>query len=66
MRTIKIKLYTALTGGIVLTSLGLFLFIEHYNLTTAHFLIRIGLVNYVIFVVLYIIYINKKGHLSKV
>jgi hypothetical protein len=66
MRTIKFKLYSALIGGIVLTSLGLFLFIEHYNLVTAHFLIKIGLINYVIFVVLYIIYINKKNRISKI
>jgi heme O synthase-like polyprenyltransferase len=66
MGTIKIKLYSALIGGIVLTSLGLFLFIEHYNLVTAHFLIKIGLINYVIFVVLYIIYINKKNRISKI
>ncbi|MDB5125252.1 MAG: hypothetical protein JWP94_3381 [Mucilaginibacter sp.] len=66
MRTIKFKLYSALIGGIVLTSLGLFLFIEHYNLVTAHFLIKIGLVNYVIFVVLYIIYINNKNRVSKI
>jgi len=63
MKALKIKLFSSLIGGVVLTTLGLFLFIQHFNTTTANFIISIGLINYAIALVLLVVYViqlNKK------
>jgi hypothetical protein len=66
VQKIKFKLYCSLIGGVISTTLGLFFFIEHYNITTAHFLINIGLINYVIFAALFVMYAIKKKRITKI
>jgi len=60
MKTIKNKLISSLICGVIATTIALFLFIQHGNKTITSFLFFIGLVNYLIFAVLTVMYFGRR------
>ena len=66
MNTLIFKMYSSLIGGFISTMVGLFLFIWHINITTAHFLIYAGLFNFGLFFLMYfMVNKNKSKYLKK-
>jgi hypothetical protein len=59
MKPIKNKMYSSLISGLIFTTLGLFAFIQHWDKTVSHFLLYVGLFNYLILAVMIALYYKK-------
>ncbi|PWG79458.1 hypothetical protein DDR33_17015 [Pararcticibacter amylolyticus] len=54
MKWMQLRMYLCLTSGIVSISLGLFLFITHYDRNISHFFIKCGVISEAVFALLFI------------